>query len=440
MPAVLPRRTLLRGASAAIALPLLEAMLPRRSAAAETSAALPARMAIFYFGTGMNMRQFTPADEGPQFTFSRVLRPLEPFRNEMTVLSGTWLRHGGSHTGDYTFLTGANAHTPSGIKNTLSADQLAARQIGRQTRFPSLQFSVSRGTGFGGNMKTLSWNANGVPLAAESDPRAIFARLFQADDANSAAARHRVQARRGSVLDAVSDQARRLQRRVGQADRQKLAEYFESVRAVEQRLQRDIEWAERPKPQLDEETRRRYGRSYDPERTRDFHYETYARLMYDLVTLALQSDSTRLITYVVRQELRGGVYPEFNVSKGYHELSHHNNDPRNLEELARVDELYMRQWTYLLERMRSIREADGRTLLDRTMLAFSSGMGMSHSPDRLPTALFGGSALGIRHRGHLRLPEKTPLACLWQTMLGRLGVDAGESFQDSTGTIGELVG
>lgn len=336
----LPRRTILRGAGATIVLPLLEATIPR-IAKGESSVKPPARVGMFYFGTGMNMREFTPVDEGKDFTLSRILQPLDDFRDDMTVLSGTSLRHGGGHQGDYTFLTGTKAHTPEGIRNTISADQFAALQLGRETRFPSLQLSISRGTGLGGSMKTLSWNAQGIPLPAESDPSLIFSRLFSRDDADTRQTSARTFRRRGSILDALRDQASQLERQVSSSDRQRIEQYLTSVRDVERQLQRDIEWSERPKPTVDSDTRSRYQQSIDPERSRDFHYDTYGRLMYDLIALAWQTDSTRVVTYVVRQELTGGVYPEFGVSKGYHELSHHNNDPRNLDELARVDMLYM---------------------------------------------------------------------------------------------------
>lgn len=443
MPFPIDRRTLLRGAGVAVSLPLLEAMLPSgpRGArgAEDDQRGIPPRLAILYFGTGMNVQQFTPAGDGPRFSLSPILQPLEAFRDDMTVLSGTWLRHGGAHAGDYTFLTGAKAHTAQGIQNTVSADQVAAEQIGRATRFPSLQFSVSRGTGFGGSMKTLSWNRSGAPLAAESDPRIVFNRLFRAGDEAQTSQQQRSFARRGSILDALGEQTRRLQRRVSQDDRRRIDDFLTSVRDVETQLQRDIEWSERPKPEIAPQRAASFARPYDPESTRDFHYATYSRLMYDLMALAFETDSTRIITYVVRQELRGGVYPEFGVSKGYHELSHHNHDPKNLSELARVDTIYMRHFACLLERLRSVRQFDGSALLDHSLLAFSSGMGIDHSPDRLPTAVFGGRARGLSHHGHLRLPERTPLARVWHTLLDRSGVSVGAEFQDSSGAIDQLI-
>ena len=160
--------------------------------------------------------------------------------------------------------------------------------------------------------------------------------------------------------------------------------------------------------------------------------------MYDLIALAFQTDSTRVITYVVRQESSGGVFPEFGVSKGFHELTHHGNDPKNLEELAKVDTIYQQHWAGFLDRMKSIKEADGRPLLDHCVMGYSSGMGIGHSKNRLPTAMFGGNAMGIAHQGHLKLPENTPLATVWHTMLDRLDVDTGGEFQDSHGVIKKI--
>ncbi|MFT5094147.1 MAG: hypothetical protein ACI93T_002981 [Porticoccaceae bacterium] len=172
--------------------------------------------------------------------------------------------------------------------------------------------------------------------------------------------------------------------------------------------------------------------------SRNFDYSQYAKLMFDLIAIAFQTDSTRVITYNVRTE-GGEIFPVHGVSKGYHALTHHNNDPKNLDELARVDEINMGFWAGFLDRLKSIQDADGRPLLDRTMLAYSGGMGMDHSRDQLPTAFFGGKALGVKHQTHLELPEKTPLATLWHTMADRMGVEA-DSLQDSNGPIRELIG
>ncbi len=429
------RRTFLRGAGTCLALPWLEAMMPQGARAASTPAAVP-RMGMFYFGTGMNMRQFYPDGFGLDAGMSRILKPLEPHRGRFTVLSGTWLDKGGGHGGAYPFSTSI----AMGEKQSISPDQIAAELHGKQTRFPSLQLSVKRGTGFGSQvLATISWNRQGVPLAAENDPQTIFNHLFRPASEQQRAEQSDEFRQRGSVLDAVLSDAKQLQGQLGQADRQQLDQYFNSIREVELTLRREIDWSDRPKPQPDLKGYGDYEKAVAPEGNGKFVYDTYAKLMYDLVALAFQTDSTRVVTYVVRTELAGGVYPEFGVSKGYHELTHHGNDPKNLEELAKVDTIYMQHWSYFLDRLASIRDGDA-TLLDHTMLGFSSGMGIGHSKDLLPTMLSGGGGLGIRHQTHLDLPEHTPLAALWQTMIEKMGVAVEEPFQDCRGAIGELAG
>ncbi len=429
------RRAFLRGTGTCLALPWLEAMLPRGANAASTPEVIP-RIGMFYFGTGMNMRQFYPDGVGIDAGMSRILKPLEKHRGRFTALSGTWLNKGGGHDGAYPFSTSI----ARGEKQTISPDQLAAELHTPHTRFPSLQLSVKRGTGFGSQvLATLSWNRQGVPLAAENDPKALFDLLFRPASEQQRAQQGDEFRQRGSVLDAILSDAKQLQGKLGQSDRQQLDQYFNSIREVEQTLKREIDWADKPKPAPNLKGFGDYEKAVAPEGNGKFLYDTYAKLMYDLIALAFQTDSTRVITYVVRTELAGGVYPEFGVSKGYHELTHHGNDPKNLEELAKVDTIYMQHWSYFLDRLASIRDGEG-TLLDHTMLGFSSGMGIGHSKDILPTMLSGGAGLGIKHQTHLQLKEQTPLSSLWQTMIEKMGVEVAGPFQDSTGTIGELLG
>lgn len=431
----LDRRTFLRGTGTCLALPWLQAMMPQGVSAASTPSPVP-RMGMFYFGTGMNMRQFYPDGFGIGAGMSRILKPLEKHRGQFTVLSGTWLNKGGGHDGAYPFSTSI----ARGEKQTISPDQLAAELHGKHTRFPSLQFSVKRGTGFGSQvLATISWNRQGVPLAAENDPQTIFNQLFRSADEQQKVRQSDEFRQRGSVLDAILSDARLLQGKLGQTDRQQLDQYFNSIREVELTLRREIDWADRPKPEPNLNGFGDYEKAVSPEGNGKFVYDTYAKLMYDLIALAFQTDSTRVTTYVVRTELAGGVYPEFGVSKGYHELTHHGNDPKNLEELAKVDSVYMQHWSYFLDRLASIRDGDG-TLLDHTMLGFSSGMGIGHSKDVLPTVLSGGGRLGLRHQTHLQLKENTPLSSVWQTMIEKMGVEPADTLQDSTGVIGELVG
>lgn len=430
----LDRRTMLRGSGALLALPCLEAMMPSSVFALPEPEVTP-RLGIFYFGMGMNVRQFFPSDFGPDFAMPRILQPLEEHRGHFTVLSGMYLKHGGGHKGTYTFTTGI----PREKKQGLSFDQMAAESIGRGTRFPSLQLSIKRGTGFGGtDLATLAWNRQGVPLPASNDPTVVFDQLFRPATAQQKAEQNDAFRHRQSVLDLVHEDASRLQRKLGKTDRQQLDQYFNSIRELERTLERELQWSAKAKPVPKMDNIGDYSNSIRPDQDGEFSYETWSNLMYDLIALAFQTDSTRVISYVVRTELRGGSYPEWGLSKDYHSLTHHGNDPQNLEELAKADTIYMQHWARFLRRLRSIEEGD-RSLLDSTLLGFSSGMGIGHSRDLLPTVLSGGTELGIRHQGHLELPANTPLSNLWLTMLDRAGVDTPRPLHDSTGVIKELL-
>lgn len=431
---LLTRRTVLKSLGAVLPLPLLEALPSRVARAGDV--AVPPRMLVCHFGTGMNIREFFPKEAGPDCTLPRIVKPLEGWRKRMTIISGLQLEHGGGHTGDYTFLTGAEGWKSTGIKSGISADQVVANAIGNETRFASLQLSIARGTNYGQQgLATLSWNENGIPLAAENDPHVIFQRLFGVDDAREAESRQAGFRRRGSILDYVQGQAQQMERAISSTDRQKLDEYFTAVREIESQLQRDVAWSQKPKPNI--EGLGDYSRSLAP-MTPGFDYEAYQKLMYDLIALAFLTDSTRVITYNVRQELAGGTFAVHGVSKNFHALTHHNNDPKNLDELARVDEINMGFWAQFLQRLDQIPQPDGRSLLQHTIIAYSSSAGMDHSRDKLPTAIFGGEALGVKHGTHLALDSGTPLASVWHTMADRMGVHR-ETLQDSPGPITELL-
>jgi hypothetical protein len=430
----LSRRTVLRGLGVSLSLPFLEAMLPK-SLSAAASMAIPARSAVFYFGTGMNMRLFTPQDEGRNFTLTPTLEPFAPFRDQMTVLSGTYLEHGGGHGGDYPFLTGTSA---GATKMTISADQIAAAQIGHHTRFPSLQFSETKGTGYPGNVSTLSWSEQGIPLPAENDPKAIFDRLFAPVSAEEQRLNEHRFRQRASILDGLVGKAKDLEKKISATDKSKLDEFMTSIRGVESELQRDIAWATTPKPNPTTAGMGDFQQKFNPieDARRYFH------LMYDLTTLAFQTDSTRLITFMVRVESAGGALVTTkmqNLAGNFHSLTHHGEDPVKLRDLARIDRVYMEHFAHVLEGLSAMKEPDGSSVLDHTMLAFSSGMGIGHSRDLLPTAIFGGSALGIEHQGHLKLPPNTPLSSLWHTMLDRMQVQVPKDFQDSPGPIKQLI-
>ena len=431
----LSRRALVRGAGASMALPYLEAMMPSSAFALPEPEVTP-RLGLFYFGMGMNVREFFPADFGPEFTTTRILKPLEPHRGDFTVLSGMYLREGGGHKGTYPFATGIAREK----KQNISFDQIVAESIGQDTRFPSLQMSIKRGTGYGGpDLATLSWNRQGVPIPAENDPKVLFNRLFRPSSKEEVSSQTTEFRHRQSVLDLVREDAGRLQKKLGRSDQQMLDQYFNSVRELEKELEHQVQWSGRTKPTPNLEGIGNYEDAVPPGNDNEgFSYETFSKLMYDLIALAFQTDSTRVVTYVVRTELKGGSYPEWGLSKDYHSLTHHGNNAENLDELARADAIYMRHWGHFLIRMKSIQEG-GRPLLDHCALGFSSGMGIGHSRDLLPTMISGGARLGIRHQGHIDLPKNTPLANLWLTMMDQVGVEASGPFHDSTGPIEELI-
>lgn len=238
------RRTMLRGSGALLALPYLEAMMPSSALALPRPQTTP-RLGIFYFGMGMNVRQFFPKDYGPDFSATRILKPLEEHRGDFTVLSGTYLKNGGGHKGTYCFTTGIEREK----KQAISFDQVAAETIGKDTRFPSLQMSIKRGTGFGGtDLATLAWNRQGVPLPAQNDPTVLFDRLFRPPTTEQKSRQSTDFRHRQSVLDLVREDASRLHKKLGQTDRQQLDQYFNSVRELEKELDRQVQWSSKAKP------------------------------------------------------------------------------------------------------------------------------------------------------------------------------------------------
>jgi hypothetical protein len=431
----IPRRTVLRGTGTALSLPYLEAMMPSSVFALPEPQVVP-RLGLFYFGMGMNVREFFPKDFGKNFTTPKILKPLEKHRGDFTVFSGIYLREGGGHKGTYPFLTGIAREKKQGI----SMDQIAAEAIGKDTRFPSLQMSIKRGTGYGGpDLATLSWNRQGVPLPAENDPRVLFNRLFRPPTTEEIANQGSEFRQRQSVLDLVMEDAQRLNKQLGKSDQERLEQYFSSLRVLERELERQVQWSTKEKPDPDLTGIGDYDSVVPPSKdNKDFSYEQYSKLMYDLIALAFQTDSTRVVTYVVRTELKGGSYPEWGLSKDYHSLTHHGNNAQNLDELAKADTIYMRHWAHFLSRLKSIKEGD-KTLLDHSTLGFSSGMGIGHSRDLLPTMVSGGTGLGLKHQGHLGLPKNTPLANLWKTMMNQIRVETPAQFHDSTGIVDALV-
>ncbi len=401
-------------------LPLLDSLLPRLRAG-EKPAAPPRRMVCICTPLGVHAPHFIPEQPGKDYQSTPYLDVLKDYRDDFSVISG--LAHpdvGSSHDSIYSFLTGApHPEVRAGFRNTISLDQFAAEHIGDQTRFGSLSLSAE---GFG-----LSWTRSGALVPSDLYPASIFARLFLEGRPDEVEAQARRLRDGRSILDAVREQARKMQPALGSRDREKLDEYFTSVRELEQRMATAEQWSKKPKPKVD---------AKQPENnlnSADLIGKT--RLMFDLIHLALQTDSTRLVTMLL---LGTSLVPPIQgVSLGHHDLSHHGQDPTKIEQLKKVEMEKMKTVAELLEKLKKTEE-QGETLLDRTMVFFSSNLGnaSNHSSRNLPVLLAGG---GFQHGQHLAFDASNPppLANLYVSMLQRLGIEAGK-FASSTGPLAGL--
>jgi hypothetical protein len=410
------RRTFLRAAGVSLALPWLDALAPTRALA---DAVVPRRrMVCICAPLGLHPPYFFPEKPGKDYPLTPYLEPLKDFRNDFTVISG--LSHpevGHSHDSIFSFLTAApHPERRAGFRNSISLDQLAAEHVGGETRFPSLALSCE---GF-----SLSWTRSGAIVPSDSYPSSVFARLFlegRPDEVETQARRLRDGR---SILDTVGEQAKTVQSGLGAGDREKLDEYFTGVRELEQRLARAEEWSKKPKPKVEAKPPQNVANPAD--------LVGKARLMFDLIHLALQTDSTRLITLLLLGTSQ--VPPVPGVSLGHHDLSHHGQDPGKIEQLKKVDLETMKTLRDLLAKLRQTKE-EGVSLLDRTMVFFSSNLGnaSTHSSKNMPVLLAGG---GFKHGRHLAFdPGSPPPLCnLYVTMLQRLGIEAGR-FGSSTGTL-----
>ncbi len=423
------RRTLLRGAGACIALPLLEAMLPATAEAAPSrfqarpnSPAVHPRMICCYVPQGVNIYDWFPAEAGPEWKLTPTLEALAEFKAEFTVFSGIGHPNGpGGHQGNHTWLTAADLKGTPGkdYQNSLSIDQLAAELHGAETRFPSLELSSK------GGPETLAFDRFGTPLPAEEQPQRLFDRLFVPEGDASRQATLQRYAERSSVLDVVLGQARSLERRLGTADRQKLEEYLGSIRETERRLERARGWIDIPRPEVDSADLQ-LGADWSTLHDR----EMWLDVMLELSYLAFQTDSTRVITY------------QWSSEAGFHHgISHHGGDPDLLRQIAEVDRTYIARLARFLGLLKATREGEGN-MLDNTMVLYGSGMnngeGGGHSPENLPLLLAGGRNLGLRHGSHLAFENgSTPMSNLLLTMLQGMGLER-DAFGDSTGTLSGL--
>ena len=435
----IPRRAFLRGAGAAVALPLLDSMLP--AFAAETSKP-NLRFSIFYVPNGIIMGKWTPATEGASFELTPIMKPLAGFRENLLVLSGLAQNQGhsmpGEIAGDHprasaSYLTCVHPKMTSGpdLRAGTSVDQIAAGELAKQTQLASLELGIETADVLGScesayscaYYNTISWKNPNTPLPMENNPRAIFERLFGESDSTDREERlARIQEKR-SVLDFVSRGVSRLMKDVGPSDRVKVTQYLEAVRDVERRIQMAEEQSSREMPTLHRPT------------GIPATFTEHIKLMIDLQVLAYQSDLTRVGTLMVGHEMGLQAYPELGFADPYHPLTHHNGDPEKVAKVIQIDTHHTQILAYFLEKLRATPDGDG-TLLDHSLLIYGSGLsdGNIHAHDNLPLLLVSGKDSQIKGGRHLRYPPGTPMANLYLTLLDKLGVHV-DKLGDSTGRL-----
>ena len=436
----LSRRTVLRGLGVSLALPWLEATSGIVKAA--SVAASPTRMAFIFVPNGVVMNNWLPKTEGYGFQLPRTLDPLAAVRDDLLVLSGLTHdkgRENGDGPGDHArsasvFLTGAQPRKTDGehIRSGISVDQLAAQAVGQKTRFSSLELGVDPGR-MAGNCDSgyscayssnISWSSESTPVGKEVNPRLVFERLFANGKPNEVGKgqQQRV-ALQKSVLDFIADDAKRLQSKLGRNDNRKLDEYLTGVREVERRIGTPT-----TKPlDIDVDYAIPDGIPGD--------YQDHMRMMCDLMVLAFQTDSTRIATMMFANAGDNKNYRKIGVPDGHHDISHHGDNPEKLEKLSKINRFQVQQLSYLLQKMKSIREGE-RTLLDNSMVVYGSGLsdGNRHNHDNLPILLAGSGGGTIETGRHLRYDIETPVCNLFMSMLDRMGVDA-PFIGDSTGRL-----
>src|SRR5688572_16532356 len=434
----LPRRTFLRGMTAAVALPLLDAMVPALTAMTQTAARPVRRLGFVYIPMGMNPMPWTPKGEGRISELSPSLASLTPYLDDLTIVSGLEVRNsavaGGNHaTAGSAFLSCARAKRTEGSDFELgvTVDQIAARQVGGVTPIPSLEIGTDLIAQVGNcdngfacvYQNNLSWASATAPLPSEADPRTLFERLF--GDGGTPDARRAELRRNASILDWVLEDMARLEGRLGAADRRRMSEYLDAVREVERRIQQaERQSVESPLPAL----KRPASIPAD--------WEDHVRLMCDLQVLALQTDMTRIVTFQLAREGSTRTYPQIGVPEPHHPVSHHTNNPEKLAKLAKINAYHVSRFAYLLERLAATPAGDG-TLLDHSTYLFGSGMGNPdiHDHRNLPIVVARGGIGGVKGGYHLRYPDDTPLANLHLTLLDGVGVHL-DNFVDSTGRAG----
>jgi hypothetical protein len=445
----LPRRTFLRGLGTMIALPMFDAMLPSVARAAAltgtTPQGFPKRLAFVYVPQGKNMADWTPQNAGRNFDLPMILKPLARHQEDFSVITGLCHKHGLSENdggGDHArasavYLTGCHPKKTAGadIKLGISVDQVAAQQIGDQTRLPSLELSCDGGQRAGScdsgyscaYQFNMSWKSETQPLNPEVNPRAAFERLFgSGDSAQSKEAQLKRRLFNKSVLDFAMDDARSLSANLGKTDNRKLDEYLTSVREIEQRIDRSEKFQVKAPDGVQ-----------PPEMFET--YEQQIQLMFDILTLAFQTDSTRISTFIVAHDGSNRPYPQIGVNEGHHDLSHHRNDEEKKAKIAKINTFHTTQFAKFLDKLKAVKEGEG-TLLDNSFIVYGSGIsdGNQHSHFNLPILLAGRGGGTVNPGFHHILNDDIPMTNMYLSILDRMGVKA-EHFGDSTGKL-ELIG
>ena len=435
----LHRRTFLRGAGATLALPFLECM----GASAKTLPR-PKRFCSIYFPYGVSLPkkkdasakwQWFPDAVGRDYKFNESLKCLDPLREHLSILGGLSHPHGrkiGGHDSADIFLTAAELKGGQ-LKNSVSIDQLMAAQLGDDTRFRSLSLSVDGGVGEATRSSTLSFSRSGQPVPALHNPRVVFNRLFGKEDRSLQDQRKELQNSK-NMLDLVLDHSKSVRRKLGKQDQNKFDEYLQSVRQIEQRVERSERWLDVPKPQVNAA-----GLHLDAD---DKTPGELIKTMLDLMYLAIQTDSTRFLTYQMGN-MNGATsiatkFPSLlGFGKNQHSLAHGWNKPRGAEALGKWDRFRAQQLSYFLQRLQDTPEQDG-TLLDHTMVLYGSSNSTTHNNTNYPLVVAGGDDLGLKHGGYHRFGSDVPLSNLFVTMMNRLGMPT-KNFVDSTGEMTELI-
>jgi hypothetical protein len=442
----LARRTFLRGLGTTIALPMLDSMIPAMAATKDLRKP-PIRLGFIYVPNGIIQKDWLPKTEGAGFEFLPTMKPLEPFRARLLVLSnlaqvnGRALGDGGGEhaRAGATWLTGVHPKKTQGvdIRAGVSADQLAAKEMAKSTQFASLEIGIeepflagSCDAGYScAYTNTISWRSPTTPNPVEISPRAVFERLFGDGGTTDPAVRHQRMRQDRTILDYVRADLARMEPGLGARDKSKLDEYFESIRDIERRIHKAEEHSATMRMPVMERPVGIPGT-----------FEEHAKLMSDLLVIAWQTDMTRVITFMMARESSNRSYREIGVPDGHHSVTHHQNDPEKIAKTQKIDELHVKSFAYLLKRLDETKDGDG-TLLDHSMLLYGSGIrdGNIHDHQDLPLVLAGGKSAGIKGGRHIRYKPETPMNNLLLTLLDKSGVPA-DTLGDSTGKLDLLSG